>query len=103
MRRAGDEKARSIGFSGAIKFFGDGKGMIVGRAITGFTICRTDAVPVLRDLQRRPVKFRKRGNEAGNDTGLANAAGMSADDDDGRKSVGSSFLLTFFRGARQKR
>ena len=56
--------------------------MVVGRAVAGLAVQRTDSVAVLRDLERSPTAFGQGGNEAGNYAGLAYAAGMSADDDD---------------------
>jgi len=53
---AGNQEARGVGLAGAVFFLGHGPGMIGGRALAGFSIGGADAVAVLRDFQRGPVK-----------------------------------------------
>src|SRR5208282_1857124 len=54
-----------------------------------------DAVSVLRDLESGPMKIGQGGDEAGNDAGFANAAGVSADDEDRHGSAFGFWLLAF--------
>ena len=55
--------------------------MIVGGAVAGFAVERTDAVAVLRDLERGPVIFAQSRDQASDYAGLAYAARVSADYD----------------------
>jgi hypothetical protein len=45
--------------------------------------------PVLRDFESGPLEFGELGDQASNYTGLADAAGMAADYDDGHGAVAS--------------
>src|ERR1700693_1673353 len=57
--------------------------MVIGRAVTGLSVGRADAVAILRNFQGRPVVFRQSGDQACDYAGLADAARVSADDDEG--------------------
>src|SRR5882672_10660606 len=81
------QKPRSVGLPGPIQFFRDRPTVIVSRAVTRLSIHRTNAMSVLRDFQCRPVEFRQGGNQPGDHAGLADAAGVSADNDKGHKAV----------------
>src|SRR5579864_9145955 len=56
--------------------------MIGGGAVTGLAVGRADAMSVLRNLDRSPLQFRQRRDQASDHAGLAHAARMSANDDD---------------------
>src|SRR5258706_14263380 len=71
--------------------------MIGGGTVAGFAIGGTDAVSVLRDFESGPVKGGQAGDEAGNDAGLADAAGVSADDQDGHGKAGLRSQVSGFR------
>ena len=45
-----NQESRSVGFAGAVFFFGHGEGMVGGGAIAGFSVGGADAVSVLRDF-----------------------------------------------------
>ena len=47
---SGNQEPRSVGFAGAVFFFGHGEGMVGGGAIAGFAVGGADAVSVLRDF-----------------------------------------------------
>ena len=53
---------------------GDCPRMVGGGAITGFAVRGTYTVAVLRDLDRSPIEFPQRGDQAGNHAGLADIA-----------------------------
>src|SRR6185312_15682945 len=81
---AGDEKARSIGLTGAVALITNGAEVVVtGIAVAGLAVCRADAVAELRDLERGPVVLGQSGDQACHHAGFAHAAGVSADDDKG--------------------
>lgn len=82
---SGDKEARSVGISGAVFFLGDGPTMIVAGTTAGLAVGGADAVTVLSDFERGPAEFGQRSDEASDHAGLANAAGMSANDDDRHK------------------
>src|ERR1035437_642536 len=82
---ATDEKARGVAVAAAITLFGYRPTVVVGGAVAEFAVGGTNAVSVLRDLDGRPVKLGERGNQAGDHAGLAYAARMSADDDEGHE------------------
>src|ERR1035438_1660815 len=65
--------------------------MIGGGTVAGFAVGGADAVSVLSDFESGPVEAGQGGDETGNDAGLADAAGVSADDEDGHE--GSSWPL----------
>jgi len=77
---AGHQEARRIGVGGAALFFGDSPGVVGGGTVAGLAVGGTDAVAVLGDFGGGPVEFGQSGNEAGDDAGLANAAGVAADE-----------------------
>src|ERR1700688_1893394 len=60
--------------------------MIGGGAVTGLAVSRADAMAVLRDLHRTQINLAQAEDQARHDAGLAHAAGMSANDDDGHKN-----------------
>ncbi len=64
--------------------------MIICRAIAELSIRRADTVPVLRNLDRSPVKFWRGVNQARDNTGLADAASVSADDDGGHGELSAA-------------
>jgi hypothetical protein len=80
---SGDQEARSVGFAGAVFFFRHSPGMIGGGAVAGCAVGGADAVSVLRDFEGGPVEGGQGGDETGDDAGLAYAAGVSANDEDG--------------------
>src|SRR5581483_7141389 len=55
--------------------------MFVRRTVASFAIRRTHAVTKLRDLQRRPLIFRQRGDQSRHDASLANIPSVSAHHD----------------------
>src|SRR5438067_12779512 len=61
--------------------------MIVGHAVTRFTVGRADAVAILGDFHGHPVEFRQGSNQSSNHTGFANAARMPADHDYGHANI----------------
>ena len=87
MGGAGGQETRAIGFAGAVSFFGHGPGVVGGGAVTGFAIGGADVVPMLRDLEGGPAEFGQGRDQAGDDAGFANAAGMAADDEDGHSAL----------------
>src|ERR1700733_4478390 len=96
MHRSCDEKPRRIRIFRPVALLRDRPGMIGRCAVTGLTIRRANAVAVLRNLDRRPVEFGQRRDQASDHAGFAHAAGMSANDDDGHK-------IRLPRGARKGR
>ncbi len=54
--------------------------MIGGGAVAGFAVGGADVVSVLSDFESGPVEGGQGGDEAGYNAGLADAAGVSADD-----------------------
>ena len=84
----GDEKTRTVGDSteavaGFIVLFGDGPGVVSGGAVAGGAVGGADAVAVLGDFESGPVEIGQGSDEAGDDAGFADAARVSADDEDG--------------------
>src|SRR5258708_24556937 len=71
--------------------------MMGGGTVAGLAVGGTDAVSVLRDFESGPVKSGQGGDEAGNDAGLADAAGVSADDQDGHGKAGLRSQVPGFR------
>jgi hypothetical protein len=55
--------------------------MIGRNAVAGFAVGGADAVPILRNFQRGPMKFGQGRDKAGYDAGFADATGVSADDE----------------------
>src|ERR1017187_8514699 len=82
---AGEKKARGVAISAAIALFGHGPTVVVGGAVAEFAVGGTNPVSVLGDLDGRPVKLGESGNQTGDHAGLAHAARVSANDDDGHK------------------
>ena len=80
---AGDQEARSIGLAGAVSFLRYSEGMIGRGAVARLAVRGADAVSVLRDFERGPVEGGQSGDETGDDAGFADAASVSADDDNG--------------------
>ena len=80
---AGNQEARSIGLAGAVFFLRYSEGMIGRGAVARLPVGGADAVSVLSDLEGGPVEARQRGDKTGDDAGLADAAGVSADDENG--------------------
>src|SRR4029077_15968645 len=54
-RSPGGQKTRCIRFSGAVLLLRDCPAVIIGRAVTCLAISGAHTVPVLSDLERRPV------------------------------------------------
>src|SRR6185312_4184232 len=90
MLGAGCEVAGGVGAGGAAAFFADGDGMVGGLAVAGFAVGGADVVAELRDFYGGPAARRQSGDEAGDDAGLADVAGVSAYDDDGHSFSGSA-------------
>src|SRR5580704_10225164 len=59
--------------------------MVGGRAVAGFSVGRADTMPVLRNLDRSPIELRQSGDQSSHNAGLAYAARVSADHDDGHR------------------
>ena len=57
--------------------------MIAGGTIADFAVGGANAVSVLGNLEGSPVELRRGSDESGDDAGFADAAGVSADDDEG--------------------
>jgi hypothetical protein len=55
--------------------------VVGGLAVAGLAVGGADVVAELCDLDGRPVEVRQSGDDAGHDRGLADVAGVSADDD----------------------
>src|SRR5947208_2965346 len=55
--------------------------MLLGRAITTLPISRANAMTVLRNLSRDPLRFGKRGDQVAHQLRLSNAPGMPANND----------------------
>src|SRR5580658_2398115 len=68
--------------------------MIGGGTVAGFAVGGADTVSVLRYFQRGPVEAGQGCDEAGNDAGFADAAGVSADDEDGHGKAALSSQLS---------
>ena len=85
---SGNEEARTVGFARPIALFVDSPGMVSGGAVAWSAVGRADAVSVLSDFERGPVKRGQGGDEAGDDAGFSDAAGVSADDEDGHGKTG---------------
>src|SRR5439155_14116549 len=77
MRGTRRQKARSVGFSRTVLLLGNCPGVIVGSAVTQFTVRGAYSVAVLCDLHCCPLQFGQCSNQASDHTGLAHAAGMS--------------------------
>jgi hypothetical protein len=77
---SGKQEARGVGVAGAVFLFRNCQRMIGGDAVAGFAVGGADAVSILRDLESSPVKVGQGSDDAGNDAGFADAAGVSADD-----------------------
>ena len=67
----------------------DGVTVFVGRAVAILAVLRADAVTVLGDFSGNPVGFWEGVDDVADELGLADAAGVTADDDD----APDSFLL----------
>ncbi len=65
--------------------------MIGGGAVARLAVGRTDVVSILGDLQSGPVISRQGGDQTGDYAGLADAAGVAADDENGHRD-GSTVL-----------
>src|SRR4029077_17508000 len=63
--------------------------MITRCAVAGLAVGGADVVSVLRNFEGSPLKLAELGDQASNYTGLADAAGMTADYDDGHGAVAS--------------
>src|SRR5205823_13977176 len=71
----------------AVQLFRNSAGVIVGHAVTGLAIGRTDAVAILGDFHGHPVEFRQGSNQSSNHTGFANAARMPANHHYGHANI----------------
>ena len=67
--------------------------MVGGGAVAGFAVGGADAVSVLRDFESGPVEGGQGGDKTGYYAGLADAAGVSADDEDGQGKQLLAFSL----------
>ena len=80
---SGDQETRSVRLAGAVFFFRHSPGMIGGGTVAGLAVGGADAVSVLSDFESGPMEAGQGGDETGNDAGFADAAGVSADDENG--------------------
>jgi len=85
--RAGSQEAGAVGAAGGIMLPVDRAGVFVRRAVAIVAVLRANAVTVLRDFSGDPIGLGQCGDDVADELGLANAARVSADDDDARVAL----------------
>src|SRR5271169_895069 len=70
--------------------------MVGGGTVAGFAVGGADAVSVLRDFEGGPVEAGQGGDQTGDYAGLADAAGVSANDEDGHVRLLFAFRSWLF-------
>src|SRR6266851_2201736 len=89
--RARRQKSPAIRSGIRLRLPVDGAHMLIRGAITILAILRADAVPVLSNFPRNPVRLAKRGNHVAHQLCLPNAARVTAHDD--HAPVGRNILV----------
>jgi len=81
-RGAGNEEARGVGAIAVVALFVERKRMFVRGAAAGLTVKGAHAVAVLRDFDGGPSDVGEGAEEVHNKRGLANVAGVAADEEE---------------------